>query len=128
MENFGEWLKQQIEIKRISQKELSQKSGVTPAQISRIIGGTRGVGPDALMGIARALKLPNETVFRAAGLLPAVDELDAMIEEIIETTRHMSREEQREVLTYIRYRKSLEKKQTEQQTTPRGSLANNPAK
>lgn len=70
MENFGEWLKKQIETKKISQKELSQMSGVTPAQISRIIGGTRGVGPDALMGISRALKLPPDLVFQKAGLLP----------------------------------------------------------
>jgi transcriptional regulator with XRE-family HTH domain len=77
MENFGEWLKQQMDTARISQKELAQKSGVTPAQISRIIGGTRGVGTDALTGIARALKLPRELVFEKAGLLPPKTELTA---------------------------------------------------
>jgi len=128
MENFPEWLLQELNSRNMSQSDLARASGVTTAQISRIISGQRKPGPEVLNSISRALKLSRETVFRAAGLLPAVDELDAMIEEIIETTRHMSREEQREVLTYIRYRKSLEKKQTEQQTTPRGNLANNPAK
>lgn len=71
MNNFGEWLKQEIDKRHISQKELAEISGVTPAQISRIIGGTRGIGPDAIVGIARALKLPPELVFKKAGILPA---------------------------------------------------------
>jgi transcriptional regulator with XRE-family HTH domain len=70
MENFGEWLKSELEKRKISQKELADLSGITPAQISRIISGTRGAGEQALVAIARALRIPPELVFQKAGLLP----------------------------------------------------------
>lgn len=70
MDTFRNWLKAELETRNLSQKELAEKSGITPAQISRIISGSRGAGDDAIVAIARALRIPPETVFRAAGILP----------------------------------------------------------
>ena len=67
---FGEWLSHQIYMRQWDQKMLAHMSGVTAAQISRIINGTRRPGPESLMGIAAALKVPPEELFRRAGLLP----------------------------------------------------------
>jgi transcriptional regulator with XRE-family HTH domain len=75
METFGEWLKAELKRKNISQKELADISGVTPAQISRIISGTRGAGDQALNAIAHALHLSPKLVFEKAGLLsPSADD------------------------------------------------------
>ena len=68
--DFGDWLLQQLNSRKWEQKYLAKLSGVTAAQISRIISGTRQPGPDALLGIARAFNLTPEDVFRRAGLLP----------------------------------------------------------
>lgn len=75
MKNFGDWLKNELENQGISQKQLADMSNITPAQISRIISGTRGAGEQAINAIAHALKLPPDLVFEKAGLLPAKIEL-----------------------------------------------------
>jgi transcriptional regulator with XRE-family HTH domain len=118
---FNDWLLDKLQKIDWSQADLARASGLTTASISKYVGG-RIPDESALKKIAKAFNLPPETVFRAAGILPPVSELDAMREEIIELTSHMSREEQREVLEYIRWRKSLEEKKS-QETTSRGKLA-----
>jgi transcriptional regulator with XRE-family HTH domain len=75
--NFGAWLKEQIDNKNISQKELADMSGVTPAQISRVISGSRGIGSDALSKIAIALNLSPDFVFEKAGLLPPKSDISS---------------------------------------------------
>ena len=67
---FSEWLLIEMKNRDISQAELSKLSGVTPAQISRIISGTREPGTNTLTGIAKAFKLSPEFVFEKAGVLP----------------------------------------------------------
>ena len=68
--NFSGWLQEELKKRGMSQADLSRKSGLSTAAVSRIMGGSRGVGAEACTAIARALKLPPETVFRQAGLLP----------------------------------------------------------
>ncbi len=70
MESFSDWLVIQLNDKGWSQAELSRQAGVSRAAISAVIVGTRNPGNDLCEAIARALKLPPETVFRAAGILP----------------------------------------------------------
>lgn len=118
---FNDWLLDKLQKIDWSQADLARASGLTTASISKYVGG-RIPDESALKKIAKAFNLPPETVFRAAGILPPVSELDATREEIIELTSHMSREEQREVLEYIRWRKSIEEKKS-QEITPRGKLA-----
>lgn len=126
---FNDWLLEKLKEQDWSQADLARASGLTRAAISRYINDyARKPDEDALRKIAKALSMAPEAVFRAAGILPPVSEIDAMIEEIIETTRHMSREEQREVLNYIRFRRAELEKKNEQTTAPRGNLASNPAK
>jgi transcriptional regulator with XRE-family HTH domain len=70
METFSEWLLEEMGRKNMSQQSLAQKSGITPAQISRVISGQRGLGEKSLTAIARALNISPITIFRKAGLLP----------------------------------------------------------
>ena len=68
--DFAEWLTNELAVKGWDQAELSRRSGITTAHISRIMTGQRHPGSEALSGIARALRLPPEELFRRAGLLP----------------------------------------------------------
>jgi transcriptional regulator with XRE-family HTH domain len=70
METFAEWLLEEMGRKNMSQQTLAQKSGITPAQISRVITGQRGLGEKSLTAIAHALNISPITIFRKAGLLP----------------------------------------------------------
>lgn len=70
METFADWLLKELKNKNMSQADLARASGVTNAQISRVIGGSRGVGPEALAKIAKALHASPEYVFELAGVFP----------------------------------------------------------
>jgi transcriptional regulator with XRE-family HTH domain len=101
MGTFGEWLKSEIKIRNISQKELADISGVTPAQISRAISGSRGLGTDTLLSIARALRVSPEEVFRRAGVLPPRPNQDEQDANILERTSRMTPAQKRAVLAFI---------------------------
>jgi transcriptional regulator with XRE-family HTH domain len=70
---FNDWLLSQLNQAQWSQADLARASGLTTAAISKYMGGRI---PDkvALRKIAKAFKLPPETVFRAAGALPSIVE------------------------------------------------------
>lgn len=67
---FGDWLQRELSNRGWDQAELSRRSGISSAQISRIVTGGRRPGKDSIDGIARALRLPPEDVMRQAGILP----------------------------------------------------------
>ena len=74
-QTFSGWLQEELNKREWTQADLSRKSEVSQAQIARIMSGSRGIGPEACKEIAHALDLPEEEVFRQAGLLsPKVEE------------------------------------------------------
>ncbi len=82
MDNFGTWLLKELEQRDMSQSDLAKLSGLSRGTLSNLISGTRGIGTDSIEAIARALRLPPETVYRAAGLLPSQPEADEMVEKL----------------------------------------------
>ncbi len=70
MANFGEWLDQELATKGWTRADLSRASGITEATLSRIVSGTRGVGPDVAKVIAETMHIDPVIVFRKAGILP----------------------------------------------------------
>lgn len=101
MENFGDWLIEQLRIRNISQAELARVSGVSKGTVSNLINGTKGAGQDSLTAIARALRLPPEEVFRRAGILPPLPNKDLQDAEILERTSQMTPAQKRAVLAFI---------------------------
>lgn len=67
---FVEWLQGELNQRGWSQADLARRSHVTQTHISRIMSEMRRPGPDALMNIAHALRVPPDEAFRRAGLLP----------------------------------------------------------
>lgn len=101
MENFGDWLLEQLRRRNISQSELARISGVSKGTVSNLINGTKGAGQDSITAIARALRLPPEEVFRRAGILPPVPNKDLQDAEILERTSRMTPAQKRAVLAFI---------------------------
>jgi len=72
MSNFSEWLRNEIDKRKISQSDLARMLQVTPAQVSRILSGERSTTAETLTEIAHILKISPITIFRRAGLLPTI--------------------------------------------------------
>ena len=82
-ENFIDWLRKEIQNRNWSQAEFARQSKLSPAQITRLLNGERGVGESALNAIARAFKLPADLVFEKAGKLPAKSDLSPKKREFL---------------------------------------------
>jgi len=70
MSSFSEFLLKEMGSRGWRQAELSRQSKLDTAVISNLINDRRGPGPDTCKAIAKAFKMPVDTVYRAAGLLP----------------------------------------------------------
>ena len=102
--DFSEWLGAQLESRHISPAELARKAGIDKGIISRILNRERRPSPESLEAIARALRLPSETVFRAAGLLPSRAKADPLIEEGLHILQQLEGEDKEDALRYLRMR------------------------
>lgn len=93
--DFSDWLREEIYKRNLNNAKLARLGGVTTAQISRIVAGTRGAGPDVCIAIAKGLQLPREEVFRARGWLlaqpedPYGPEIDPRAEQLAKKVSQM---------------------------------------
>jgi transcriptional regulator with XRE-family HTH domain len=69
MTDFADWLEEQINLKGWRPAELASRSGLDPGFVNHLLNRKRNPGPKASRAIAHALDLPEEEVFRQAGLL-----------------------------------------------------------
>lgn len=106
---FSKWLQLQLDERGWSQADLSKQSGISAPQIARLMNGTRGIGPEACTAIAKALRIPPESVYRAAGLLPQVPESNAWKERILHLAEQLPEEEYNDLVAYIEMRIRLSK-------------------
>lgn len=106
---FSDWLLNWLNKKGWNQSELATRAGVTRTAISDVLSGRRNPGPELCLAISRALNLPPETVFRAAGLLPPVDEDTEYQEEFFHLLSQLSPQERQEILDLLRFKASRQK-------------------
>lgn len=93
----------------ISPADLSHLARKDQGVISRILNGQRKPSPETIRAIAIALKLPPETVFRAAGLLPDIQIGDDLVEQadyIIKNFKHDAT--RKKALEYLEFLSSQE--------------------
>jgi transcriptional regulator with XRE-family HTH domain len=102
-EKFSKWLVEAHESRGWSQAELARRAGVSRTSISDAISCKNPAGFELCAGIAHALKLPPEIVFRAAGLLPPDRELDEIEQELSHLYRLLPEEKQQQLLEYARF-------------------------
>lgn len=101
MADFAQWLQDELNNRGWKPIELAKTAGVDSGLISRILNRERKPGPETARGIARALKLPPEIVFRQAGLLPPEPVATPLLEELSHRAALLSEEEQQFVIDYI---------------------------
>ena len=80
---FSEWLQAEMNKRGWSQSDLARAADLNRAVINKLLNGKSHPQPATLEAISRALKLPIETTYRAAGLLPANSDNDDTLEEAI---------------------------------------------
>ena len=102
MKNFPEWLLGEIEKRGWTQAELARRAEVTPAQISRVLSQAQQPGPDTCTGIARALRISPEEVFRRAGLLPPQPEETPTSRELLYMFMQLDDQDQERILSITR--------------------------
>lgn len=98
---FNDWLLERLKEFDWSQADLSRASGLTRSVISKYITG-RTPDESALRKLAKAFKLPPETVFRAAGILPPAPEKDPEIEEMNYLLRNLQQEDIQDLIDLAR--------------------------
>lgn len=91
--SFSDWLLAQLKERDWSQAELARRSSVSRAAISDVLSEKRGIGSDLAAAIALGLGIPEEEVFRAAGLLKA-RQLDEYAERLAHRISLLPPEEQ----------------------------------
>lgn len=115
MENkFGLWLQQVREARGLTQSDLARMANLNRAVINKIENNASSPTPETLNSIASALKLPTETVFREAGLLPPKPEIDQKIEDLSHLMRELPKDDLEEIEFIIRMK--LNRKGTAKQS------------
>jgi transcriptional regulator with XRE-family HTH domain len=81
---FSRWLEDMLAERGMSQTKLAQASGLSVSQVSRIIRLESTPSQDALLSIARALRVPSNQVFVKAGLIsPNTEIRDEWVEKTV---------------------------------------------
>lgn len=104
--SFADWLRIKLRERGWSESELARRAGVSRSAINLITNEKTSPGYEVASGIADALGLRREDVFRIAGLLPSLPENSdkAVLEEAVEIIRQLPVNEQKDVLDYARMR------------------------
>ena len=80
---FSDWLQLELNRRGWSQSDCARAANLNRAVINKLLNGKSRAQPSTLGAIAHALKIPVETVYRAAGLLPPNTDYDDSTQELI---------------------------------------------
>jgi transcriptional regulator with XRE-family HTH domain len=80
---FSEWLQAEMDKRDWSQSDCARAADLNRAVINKLLNGKCKPQPSTLVAIARAFKIPVETAYRAAGLLPPSHDHDDTIEQLM---------------------------------------------
>jgi len=117
---FTTWLVEKLNERDWSYSDLARRAGISKQAVSFVINEDRGPGPDFCRGIARALNLPEETVFRRAGLLAPEPDNDADAKEALHLFRQMTPTQRQIMLTQMRALVRRERITERRRGTPTG--------
>jgi transcriptional regulator with XRE-family HTH domain len=80
---FAEWLQSEIDKRGWSQSDCARACELNRAVINKLLNGRCKPQPVTLIAIARGFKIPVETAYRAAGLLPPSTDEDDSTQELL---------------------------------------------
>lgn len=81
-QKFVTWLKREMHERWMNTSDLAKAGGITSGALSHMMDGTRGLGVNLALGVARGLKISPVIVFEEAGMLPKEQARDELIDQI----------------------------------------------
>jgi transcriptional regulator with XRE-family HTH domain len=102
---FAEWLQSEIDKRGWSQSDCARACDLNRAVINKLLNGKCNPQPVTLMAISRGFKIPIETAYRAAGLLPPSNDGEESTQELIHIFRSLQSPQSK--ATAIRLLKAL---------------------
>lgn len=113
--DFSKWLIQEMTFREWSQADLARQSGISKGMISHLVSGTREPGAETCKALARSLRMPEEEVFRAAGILTRKTTNKDGFEEWIYLLNQLPEQDRAELMAIARLKldrqERMEKKQ-----------------
>lgn len=102
---FGEWLRQQLVLREMSQSELARRMETSHTTISNWISGKRVPTTGSCDRISDVFHIPLDTVLTKAGhRVEMPSEWPADVAEVAETMRLLPEPHRQEVLAFVRWR------------------------
>ena len=100
--DFSTWLLGELRLRDWSQADLASRSGLSQGAISKVVNKQRKPGFDFCEGVSKALKVPVETIYAAAGLLPPSRKTTSQEEELLHLFRQLPEKEKSDLIKYVR--------------------------
>jgi len=116
--DFSEWLQAEIDKRGWSQSDLARSADLNRAVINKLLNGKSHAQPATLEAISRALRIPIEITYRAAGLLPSNPDNDDSLEEAIHVLKSIQSTQRK--ATAITLLKALIHEEENEQRTEKG--------
>jgi transcriptional regulator with XRE-family HTH domain len=110
MDNFSEWLKQELDSRNWKQADLVRETKLDSAVISNLVNGKRRSGENTACAIAHALKLPADFVFEKAGILPPKIELSPIKRKLLHASEGLPDSDLEMALSLLEQRHEFYKK------------------
>jgi len=82
--SLGDIIRRQRELHELSLRQLADLAGISNPYLSQIEHGIRAPSGSVLDGIAKALGVPVETLYRESGLRPRGDDADPAEQAVID--------------------------------------------
>ena len=117
--DFSEWLQEEMTKRGWSQSDMARFADLNRAVINKLLNGKSNPQPSTLGAIARALKIPIETAYRAAGLLPQSSDHDDTTDELIYILKSIQ-SPQRKATAIMLLKALIAEEENEQQKTTKG--------
>ena len=115
-EKFADWLNSELEQRGWNQSKLAQRAGLGRGTISNVINNVRKPGPEICKAIAKALSVPEEVVFREAGILEPEKKSARGIAELQEVYNLLPESDRQELLDIARMK--LERQEASKRRKP----------
>ena len=115
---FSEWLQAEMDKRGWSQSDLARYADLNRAVINKLLNGKSHPQPLTLEAISRALRVPIEMTYRAAGLLPANPDNDDTLEEAIHVLKSIQSAQRK--ATAIALLKALINEEESEQRSDKG--------
>lgn len=112
-QKFKDWLLEEMDRRGWSQADLARSADLNRSVINKLLNGHSNPRPTTLEAIARACRIPVESVYRIAGLLPELPESDGYIEEVVHHLKQIR--SPRRKATALRLIKALVSEEEEEQ-------------